>query len=525
MKKVAKIRPVAFYPPFLLLLAIAIASLTMGLNNEEAFVQSMQNVFNATLDNFGWLYAAGSFVILLFVIFLGVSPYGKIRFGGDDAKPEFSYWNWFAMTLCAGIAIGIVFWGVAEPIMQLAYPPESFGIEPFSDKAALFSMSQIFVEWTFTPYAMYVICGVAAAYAFYNLKKPQTISSTLYPLLGDRALGIGGQIVDAIVIFSLVGGVVTSLGEGILQIGSGLDYQFGIPPSKLIWAIIAVIVVATYTVSSYTGIKKGIRILSDQNAKIFIALMVFVLIVGPTRFILDLGVESTGTYLQELIPRHLFLGVINGDPFPRWWTLFFFAIWYAWAPITGMFLARMAYGRTIREFILVNLVGPAVFGMIWFTIFGGTAIHMEIFQGLGLAKVVDNQGVEAAMFTFLGHLPLAKIVIPIFFITIILSFVTAADSMTSTVALICARDESIEEQEAPALIKILWGVVMGVIAWVAIAFARIDGIKMTSTIAGVPALLLVLTQMVSIWFMVRNHNKVESIIDMTEVDPKKSVGN
>jgi choline/carnitine/betaine transport len=507
--KAGKIRPIAFYTPFIFLLGMAIYSLTAGMENEKAFVASATNVFNATLLNFGWFYGVASLGILIFIIYLAFSKHGNIRFGGPDAKPEFTYWNWFAMSLCAGIAIGIVFWGVAEPIMQLTSPPESYGFDGFTDKAAIFSLSQIYLEWTFTPYAMYCLCGIASAYTYYNLKRPKTIASTLYPLLGKWSTGKGAQVIDAIIIFALVGGVVVALGEGILQLASGLDYQFGIPATRWVWGIISLIIVVMYTVSSYTGLAKGIRILSDINAKIFIGLMIFVFLVGPTAFILNIGFESVGSYVETLFTRHLFFGAVSGDAFPRWWTLFFFAIWFAWAPITGIFLSRMAYGRTIKEFVAVNMVAPALFGMVWFAIFGGTAMHMEMFQKLGLAEIVSNNGPEIATFAFLGNLPFSQIIIPIFFLTIILSFVTAADSMTSTVALISVEGGANDSQEAPAGVKIAWALIMGLIAWVVISFAKIDGIKMVATIVGVPAAILVVAQGFSLWRMVKSHKGAE----------------
>jgi choline/carnitine/betaine transport len=500
-----KIRPIAFFVPFLSLLLLAIFSLKSGMENEEALLESMNNLFNGVLNNFGWLYAVSALGMLIFIVFLGLSKYGKIRFGGDDAVPEFSYWNWFAMTLCAGIAIGIVFWGVAEPLIQLGFPPESLGILPFSSEAAIFSLAQIFLEWTFTPYAIYCISGIACAYTFYNMNKPKSISSTLYPILGKWSMGRGAQIIDAIIIFALVGGVVTSLGEGILQLASGLNWQFGIAPTKLVWGVISILIVVMYTISSYTGINRGIKLLSDLNAKIFTGLMLFVFIVGPTAFIMNIGFESIGSYLETIFTRHLFLGAVSGDPFPRWWTLFFFAIWYAWAPVTGMFLSRMAYGRTVREFIAVNMVAPSLFGMAWFITFGGTAIHMQLFQNINLSEIVNNVGPEIATFAFLNELPLSGLIIPIFFITVVLSFVTAADSMTSTVALISVRDDSIEKQEAPGIVKIAWALLMGLIAWLVVSFAKIDGIKMVATIAGIPAAIVVIAQTFSLWKMLRNH--------------------
>lgn len=502
-----KIRPLAFFPPFILLIILAFYSLTAGMKNEEQTVKVMSDLFNMALDNFGWFYALLALVVFFLTSYLACSSkYGNIKFGGKEAQPEFSYWNWFAMTLCAGIAIGIVFWGVAEPIMQFQSPPESFGIAPFSNEAARFSLAQIFLEWTLTPYAMYCVCGISCAYAFYNMKTTKTISSTFIPLFGDRAKGKGGELIDAFIIFALVGGVVTSLGEGVLQVASGLESQFGITSNRISWGVISLLMIIMYTISSYTGIHKGIRILSDINGKLFFILIAFVIVTGPTIFNINLGLESFASYVETFFSRHLFLGGLNKDPFPRYWTLFFFAIWYAWAPVTGMFLARMAYGRTVRQFVLMNMVLPAAFGMVWFTFFGGTAMHMEVVQKLGIAKILNDRGVEAAMFAFLDFLPLAKITIPLFFAAIILSFSTAADSMTSTVALMCTQPEAVEAgEEAPAIIKISWGIVMGLIAWMVITFAKIDGLRTVVTLAGAPAALVVMFQAMASYKMLHEH--------------------
>ena len=508
MKLIQKIRPLAFFPPFILLIILAFYSLTAGMKNEEKTVEVMSNLFNLALDNFGWYYALLALVIVIMTIFLACSRYGDIKFGGKEAKPEFSYWNWFCITLCAGIAIGIVFWGVAEPMMQFQSPPKALGILPFSDEAARFSLAQIFLEWTFTPYAMYCVCGISCAYAFYNMGTPKTISSTFIPLIGDKVKGKAGQLIDAFIIFALVGGVVTSLGEGVLQVASGLESQFGIPSNRITWGAISVLMILIYTISSYTGIQKGIRILSDINGKLFFLLIAFVIVMGPTIFNINLGLEATASYIETFFSRHLFLGGLSKDPFPRYWTLFFFAIWYAWAPVTGMFLARLAYGRTVREFIMMNMVLPAAFGMVWFTFFGGTAIHMEVVQKLGLAQILNDKGVEAAMFAFLGFLPIAKITVPLFFVAIVLSFSTAADSMTSTVALMCTVPEAVQDgEEAPAVIKISWGLLMGLIAWMVITFAKIDGLRTVVTLAGAPAAVVVMFQAISSYTMLRDHKE------------------
>ena len=263
------IRIYAFLPPFVLLTIAAAYSLVIGMRNETKAIAFLSHLFDMALDTFGWFYALAALLVCLLTLFLMFSRYGDIKFGGPDAQPEYSYWNWFAMTLCAGIAIGVVFWGAAEPVMQFMNPPKSLGIVPFSEEAARFSLAQIFLEWTLTPYAMYTVCGISCAYAFYNMKAPRTISSAFIPIFGERMKGFWGQILDAFIIFSLAGGIVTSLGEGVLQVASGLDSQFGVPSTRVSWGIISLLMIAIYTASSCAGIKRGMRFISDINGKLF----------------------------------------------------------------------------------------------------------------------------------------------------------------------------------------------------------------------------------------------------------------
>ena len=499
------IRIYAFLPPFVLLTIAAAYSLVIGMRNETKAIAFLSHLFDMALDTFGWFYALAALLVCLLTLFLMFSRYGDIKFGGPDAQPEYSYWNWFAMTLCAGIAIGVVFWGAAEPVMQFMNPPKSLGITPFSEEAARFSLAQIFLEWTLTPYAMYTVCGISCAYAFYNMKAPRTISSAFIPIFGERMKGFWGQILDAFIIFSLAGGIVTSLGEGVLQVASGLDSQFGVPSTRVSWGIISLLMIAIYTASSCAGIKRGMRFISDINGKLFFVFLGFVFIVGPTIFNINLGLEALANYIESFFSRHLFLAPISGDSFPRIWTLFFFAIWYAWAPVTGMFLARMAYGRTVRQFAVMNLLLPSAFGMVWFTLFGGTAIHMEVVENLGIAKILSEKGVEAAMFAFLNFLPLAKITVPAFFVVIVLSFCTTADAMTSTVAMMCTTSDAMKgEEEAPVMLKLGWGVVMGLIAWIVITFAKIDGLRAIVSLAAAPAALVVVLQAIASYRMLKN---------------------
>lgn len=482
-----------FWPPFIALLVVVATSLIA----DEAFLAMAKSSFNWVNNTFGWAFALSTLVFVVGCFVLAVSPAGNIRFGGEEAKPEFSAWNWFAMSLCAGIAIGIVFWGAAEPIYHFASPPGSLPLEPFSAASAKWAMTTTFLHWTFSPYSLYVICAIPIGLAFYNHDQPFTVSSGLFFLFGDKCHGGLGKLIDCLCLFSIACGVTVSLGWGLAQVSSGISFLFGIDPSPFVYGICAVVIVATYTVSSYTGIAKGIRILSDQNAKIFMVIMLFVFVTGPTLFILDLGVESVGSYISNFFNISLWMGAATKEQWPRWWSLFYWAVWMAYAPIVGLFLARLVRGRTIRQFIAVNLLAPAVFGMIWFTVFGGAAIHMQKSGSFDLWASISTKGVEYTVFAFLQQFPLSSIVIPVFLITVVISFVTLADSMTTCVAAMSTRGITPENAEAPALLKIVWGVVMGLLAYIMVSLSGVDGVKMIGAVAGLPIMILMLTLFVS----------------------------
>ena len=482
-----------FWPPFIALLAVVATSLIA----DKAFLDMAKGTFNWVNNTFGWAFALATLVFVVACFVLAFSPVGNIRFGGEDAKPEFSAWNWFAMSLCAGIAIGIVFWGPAEPIYHFASPPGSLPLEPFSAASAKWAMTITFLHWTFSPYSLYVVCAIPIGLAFYNHGQPFTVSSGLYFLFGNRCHGWMGKVIDCFCLFSIACGVTVSLGWGLAQVSSGIGFLFGLESSPFMYGICAVLIVSTYTISSYTGIKKGIRILSDQNAKIFMAIMLFVFITGPTLFILDLGVESLGEYITSFFNISLWMGAATDEQWPHWWSLFYWAVWMAYAPIVGLFLARLVRGRTIRQFVAVNLFAPAIFGMIWFSIFGGSAIHMQQSGTFDLWASISNKGVEYTVFAFLQQFPLSVIVIPIFLITVIISFVTLADSMTTCVAAMSTQGMTAENAEAPGILKITWGVIMGLLAYIMISLSGVDGVKMIGAIAGLPIMGLMILLLIS----------------------------
>jgi len=489
-----KLNKWVFWPPFIVLFSSAILSMV----NDKLFGDVVKTAFDWSVTNFGWLYSLTSMSVLVICAVLFCSSAGNIKFGGKDAKPEFTAWNWFAMSLCAGIGIGVVFWGVAEPIYHVSSPPGTLGMEAFSTEASVFAITTCYLHWTFTPYALYVICAIPIALAVYNHNQPFMVSSALYFILGDKTKGWIAKMVDAFCLYGVASGVAVSLGYGLMQIGSGLQVVFGIEPTKFVWAVIAVVIIAIYTASSYTGLQKGIRFLSDQNAKLFFVVMIFILIVGPTRYILDIGTQSLGDYVGNFFEKSLWLGAASDEQWPRWWSIFYWSVWIIYAPVVGLFLARLVRGRTIREFLTVNLIAPAVFGMVWFAIFGGASLEMQSSGAFDLVKAMKDSGMESMVFMFFKQFPLGSLLVPLFLCVIGISFITLADSMTSCIAAMSVEGLDASSSEPPAYLKIIWGIVVGFLAYFFISFAGIKGPKMLSFLSALPIVFMIIAMTFSL---------------------------
>lgn len=499
------LKPLVFWPPFVLILGVVALSQL----NYEAFGNVMNGLAAWIFSNFAWTFQIVTLCMVIICVAICFSPFGKVVIGGTKAQRILSPFNWFSVTLCIGIAVGILFWGAAEPMIHFAGPPASLNIEPNSAEAARFAMSTMFLHWTFSPYAIYTIPTVIFAFAYYNMRRPYSIGSTLYPLFGERSTGVIGQIVDAICVFALMSGMSTSLGAGILSIGSGLENIFGIRPNPILWLLIDGLIVATFIASALSGITKGVKWLSDINVKVFFGLMIFIALFGPTIYSLNLGSEALGEYLGNFFQRSLLTGVVVNDQWPLWWTILYWVVWMAWAPLTAVFLGQISVGYSVRQVILCNFVAPSVFGIVWMTIFSGAAIHMEWVQHLGLAQVVMEKGAEAATYFFLGHYPIPLVTSLIFVISMYLSYVTGADAMTTAVGGLCSHGISPESPEPKTWLKVVWGVLLGAVAWIMICFRGVDGAKMVSFLAGLLALILLTLMLASLIKVMMNPKKYD----------------
>ena len=533
-----------FWPPFLLFIAAIILNFAApdkivdGEKTQGQFSKAVNGANGWILDNFGWLFSGCAFLAVMLCILICItcfwrSGFGNVRIGGSQAKPLMSMWNWFSITICTTIAIGILFWSTAEPIDHLtqATPPPSFvEANPNSPEAARFALSTMYLHWSFTPYSLYCVASLMFAFAYYNMRKPFSLGSTLTPLFGNWATGKGSYIVDSICLYSLVAGMAAALGSGILMLNGGMHDLWNVP-NKDRWVLggITLAIVGTFIVSSSTGLMKGIRILSDINTKLLFCLALVPLIFGPTLFIVSLGAESFLDYVVNFFPRNLTMtptenggtSILVPDRWGKSWTVFYWAVWMAWAPITACFLGRIAYGRTVREFMLVNFVFPSLFAIVWMTIFGGTAIHqqMEFVNNPGgagavdLASVYGDLGAESVSFEVFKQFPLATGLIVFYMFSAFVCFVTSSDSNMSAMASISSTGISPENPEGPKWLKIAWGISVGLVSWIMICFAGgVEGVKMLSNLGGFPAAfleLLIIAALLRVVFFHKSLNLVD----------------
>jgi len=464
----------------------------------QTFLTIATQINDLILAKFSNIFAIASFGFVLTCLCAAVSPLGKIKIGGANAQPLLSKWNWIAITLTTTVAIGILFWATAEPIYHL-YDPAGLSYAPDSEEAAQFSMATLYMHWSITPYAIYTIPGLTFALCYYNLKKPFSLSSPISVLTRRPVPRLASQLLDGMALLALAFGLSASLGAGILSISGGIDRVSPLTAGTILTGAVAILIVAAFFLSSISGLHKGIRVLSDINTKIFIGLMIFVLIAGPTWKILSLGAAGLASYATEFIPRSLTLAPYNNTDWLNSWTVFYFANWMAWAPLAALFLGKIAKGYTVRAYILVNLLIPALFSIIWMVIFGGLAVTTELDAPQTLNSILQSAGPEHVLYVVLDALPFATILAVIIIIISFLSYVTAADSNLDVIASLAMRQnadapaQKIISRKFSLIFKLIWAIAIGFAAWIMTALSGIDGVKMLSNLGGFPALFIILT--------------------------------
>lgn len=430
------------------------------------------------VEDFGWFYIAAVAGFLVFVLFLMLSRYGDVKLGPDDSEPDYSYVSWFAMLFSAGMGIGLIFFGVAEPIQHYAQPPVGEGRTIESARQA---MVLTFFHWGVHAWAIYIVIGLALAYFAFRRGLPLTIRSALYPLIGNRIHGPIGHMIDIFAVLGTMFGVATSLGLGVLQVNAGANYLFGLPIGTPVQLILIAAITGMATLSVVMGLDRGVKRLSEINIVLAGLLLAFVLIAGSTVFLLQAFVQNLGTYLGAVVQRTFRMYAYEPNPWLGSWTLFYWGWWIAWSPFVGMFIARISRGRTIREFVTGVLLVPTLFTFLWMTVFGNTAIALDLSGAAPIADTVADN-LPVALFETLEQLPLSTIASGIATLLIVTFFVTSADSGALVIDMITSG----AAKNPPVWQRVFWAVCAGGVAAVLLVAGGLEALQTAAIASALP---------------------------------------
>ncbi|RKQ33968.1 BCCT family transporter [Oceanobacillus halophilus] len=481
MKKVSS---VFYITAALIIIAVLLGSL-FPVNAER--VTSSLNTFLS--NTFGWYYMWIMLGFITISIFIALSPYGKIRLGKDDEKPDFTTTSWIAMLFSAGLGIGLVFYGASEPLLHsFSDAPLS---EPGSEQAIKEGLVFTYLHWGFHGWAMYGLVALSLAFFQFRKGEPGLISSTLKPLFGDRMKGTFGKGIDVLATFATIFGVATSLGLGAAQINAGLSHLFGLPENFITQFIIILIITVLFLLSAWSGLSKGIQYLSNANLVLAVLLFFSVLLVGPTLLILNMFTETFGNYLQNIIQMSFLTMPLDGDnrTWLNGWTIFYWAWWIAWAPFVGMFIARVSRGRTIREFIIGVMVVPTVICGIWFATFGTTAASVQQ-SGFDLTQFA----IEVLNFHMYDNLSFSFMLSIISISLLLTFFITSADSATFVLGM-----QTTNGSLNPATsVKIVWGLAQSSVALVLLYVGGLTALQNTIIAAAFPFSFVVILMSIAL---------------------------
>ncbi|MFO7582741.1 BCCT family transporter [Guyparkeria sp.] len=496
-ERLTRFRSTILIPVFLPAILV-VALLVIGtISDPDRAGELFATLLRAITADFGWFYVLAVATFLVFLVVVAVSPWGRIKLGPDHARPEYSFSSWFAMLFSAGYGIALLFFGVAEPVLHYANPPEA---EALTRQAAEQALQISFFHWGFHIWAIYGLVGLVLAYFAFRQGLPLSMRSALYPLIGERIYGPIGHTVDVFAILGTLFGLATTLGISVTQINSGLNYLWpGIPVHVGVQIGTIAIITSLATVSVVAGMDRGIRRLSLINMILAALLVLFVFLVGPTIFILEAFVQNTGAYLDGIIARTFNLQAYVGGEWIGNWTLFIFGWTIAWAPFVGLFIAKISRGRTIRQFVFGVMLVPTLFTFFWFSVFGDTALHAIMHEGYTALIDEVNADQAIALFKLFEHLPFTAIVSFVTILLIVTFFVTSADSG----ALVIDSLASGGALKTPVVQRIFWAALSGVVASVLLLAGGLKALQTAAVTSALPFAIIMLIAGVGLWQALR----------------------
>jgi glycine betaine transporter len=477
--------------------AISAAFVLWGVVSTDSLAQVADAVLTWIISTFGWVFVLSTSAFLIFGLALAASRWGSIRLGKDDDRPEFRTASWVAMMFSAGMGIGLMFYGVAEPISHLAAPPMGQA-EAGSAEAAKLAMTYSYFHWALHPWALYAIVGLSLAYFCFRRGMPNLISTAFHPLLGDRIHGPIGKSIDILAVFATLFGSATSLGLGALQINSGLSFLWDVTVSNAIAIGIIVVLTLAFVLSAVSGVHRGIQWLANSNMVLAVLLLAFLVVVGPRVFMAETFTEATGGYLSSIVPLSFTTGAFGDQEWLSSWTIFYWAWWISWAPFVGTFIARISKGRTLREFVVGVLLIPSGVSFVWFAILGGAAIDLQLTGQANLVEAVSKP--EVALFSTLEEFPLGDLTSFVVVVLVALFFVSGADAASVVMGMLCARGSLMP----PRSVTIWWGVATGMSAAVLLLVGGLSALQQAAIIAAAPFTLVMIGLAVGLFKALRS---------------------
>ncbi|MCG8525189.1 MAG: BCCT family transporter [Opitutales bacterium] len=459
-------------------------------------------------NSFGWFFILAANVFIVAAVFFASSRFGHIRIGGKDAKPEFSKLAWLAMLISAGMGIGLMFWSVGEPMFHYSSPSPMFsGIESESPESAQAAMGVTYFHWGLHPWAIYAVVGLGLAFFAYNRGLPLTIRSIFYPLLGNKIHGFWGNLIDVLSVLATLVGLATSLGLGVKQINSGFNYLFGVSVSTEMQVLLIAIITAIATLSVLAGLDKGVKKLSQLNMSLAALFMLFLLVAGPTVYIMSGFTQNMGFYLTHFAELSLWTETFRDTNWQGSWTVFYWAWWISWSPFVGMFIARISKGRTVREFLFGVMFIPTVLSFLWMSVFGGSALSLQTSGAADILSAV-NEDVSTALFEMLKHFPFSWVLSMVGIVLVTVFFVTSSDSGS----LVVDHLTSGGKLDSPVPQRVFWAIMEGLIAAVLLLGGGLTILQTTAISTGLPFALVLLLMVYSLYVGLSQELYVEDTV-------------